>query len=216
MLVAHAAGREAQVARLLVVVADTGRQVEPALLRVAAAAPGAPAGRDEADRREAEPILVVARDGDDAAVPRVEGPGLLLGVEDRGWTHGYSFGNGFRARLCLPRAVVRRVCWRSPNRGAWDAEELDLFFMGALRRPRGSRRLPPEELPKAASRRVGPAPRVRIAPARSAFFVQGLRDLAAVGSPHRTLALPEVSAQARSDASGHLPIRFQPSRAAPP
>jgi hypothetical protein len=77
-----------------------------------------------------------------------------------------AFAHGCACRA----AVVRRVCWRSPNRGAWDAEELDLFFMGALRRPRGSRRLPPEELPKAASRRVGPAPRVRIAPERSAFF----------------------------------------------
>ena len=52
-------------------------------------------------------------------------------------------------------------------------------------------------------------------PARR-FLTKVLRDLSAVGSPHRTLALPEVSAQARSDASGHLPIRFQPSRAAPP
>ena len=46
-------------------------------------------------------------------------------------------------------------------------------------------------------------------PARR-FLTKVLRDLSAVGSPHRTLALPEVSAQARSDASGHLPIRFQP------
>src|SRR5215213_7686790 len=52
-------------------------------------------------------------------------------------------------------------------------------------------------------------------PARR-FLTKVLRDLSAVGSPHRTLALPEVSAQARSDASGLLPIRFQPSRAAPP
>src|SRR4051812_39920199 len=52
-------------------------------------------------------------------------------------------------------------------------------------------------------------------PARR-FLTEVLRDLSTVGSPHRTLALPEVSAQARSDASGHLPIRFQPSRAAPP
>ena len=40
-------------------------------------------------------------------------------------------------------------------------------------------------------------------PARR-FLTKVLRDLSAVGSPHRTLALPEVSAQARSDASGHL------------
>src|SRR3954453_21611160 len=52
-------------------------------------------------------------------------------------------------------------------------------------------------------------------PARR-FLTKVLRDLSAVGSPHRTLALPEVSDQARSDASGHLPIRFQPPRAAPP
>ena len=41
-------------------------------------------------------------------------------------------------------------------------------------------------------------------PARR-FLTKVLRDLSAVGSPHRTLALPEVSAQARPDASGHLP-----------
>src|SRR5918995_770145 len=45
---------------------------------------------------------------------------------------------------------------------------------------------------------------------RAAVLTKVLRDLSAVGSPHPTLALPEVSAQARSDASGHLPILFQP------
>ena len=46
-----------------------------------------------------------------------------------------AFAHGSACRA----AVVRRVCWRSPNRGAWDTKRLDLFFTGALRRPRGSR-----------------------------------------------------------------------------
>ena len=115
---------------------------------------------------------------------------------------------GARLRRRAAGRAVGFVGYRR-SRGAWDAEELISIFYGALRRPRGSlRRLPFRASP------LLPASGLLRHVRRS--LVQGLRDLSAVGSPHRTLALPEVSAQARSDASGHLPIRFQPSRAAPP
>src|SRR5215217_3136846 len=51
---------------------------------------------------------------------------------------------------------------RSASRGAWDAERLNIYFSGALRRPRGSR--------APCLEGSAHAPRVRIAPARSAFF----------------------------------------------
>src|SRR5215218_5315905 len=109
-------------------------------------------------------------------------------------------------------AVPSARAWRSASRGAWDAERLNIYFLGAFRRPRGSLepRLRRCRRQRLEGRPVLPAPGSLRNVRRS--LVQGLRDLSAVGSPHRTLALPEVSAQTRSDASGLLPIRFQPFR----
>src|SRR5215204_1442211 len=102
---------------------------------------------------------------------------------------------------------------------------LDLSLRERWARAKSPRAFPPRRRSSRCQRaggagRQGPALNfyrmpVSWRPARR-FLTKVLRDLSAVGSPHRTLALPEVSAQARSDASGHLPIRFQPSRAAPP
>ena len=144
----QAARREHQEPVFLAVMAEAGRQVEAPLVRVAAALSGAPAFRQEADRRRAEPFHLQPRHVDLHELALAVLARLLPGVVDGGPARGVVFQGrlghcvSFLMGMAVPPRgrASRRVVGAIAGVEGRGTPNDSYFSFGAFRRPRGSLR----------------------------------------------------------------------------